>query len=135
QSVQVDQHDQAAVRRNRHAREELHVAQIFAEILDDDFVLAQNFFDDNSNLPPADIDQHHAIEAVHRLDWRQTQLLVELYHFRYNVADLGKQLAADFLDLRVGDAANLFHERQRERELALTAAHEQRLRDDERQRH
>src|SRR6266849_1201235 len=45
-TVQVDQQNKAAVRCDSRAREEFHPAQIFAQILDNDFVFAENFFHD-----------------------------------------------------------------------------------------
>ena len=49
-AVEIDQQDQAAVGRDGGAGEKFHAAEIFAEILDDDFVFAEDFFDDNADL-------------------------------------------------------------------------------------
>ena len=42
-TVQVNEQNQAAIRGNCGPRKKLHAAKIFAKVLDDDFVLAENF--------------------------------------------------------------------------------------------
>ena len=50
QTVQIHQQDQAAVGRDGGAREQFHAAEVFAEILDDDFVFAEHLFDHHADL-------------------------------------------------------------------------------------
>ena len=66
-AIQIDQQNQAAVGSDGGAGEKFHAAQIFAEILDDDFVLAENFFDDEADLAIAGVGDHHVEVAVDRL--------------------------------------------------------------------
>ncbi len=48
ETIQIDQQNQAAVGSDRGSGEELHAAQVFAEILDDDFIFAEDVLDDDS---------------------------------------------------------------------------------------
>ena len=134
EAVDIDQQNQAAVGRNGGAGKQLDLAQIFAQILDDDFILAQNFFHHHAHLASAHVDQHQAQISVDRLQARQLQGLVEAHHLGDHVAHLGNQLAANLFDLAGTDAADLLHKAQREGEGLLPALHKQRLRDDERER-
>jgi hypothetical protein len=59
-AIQIDQQNKAAIGRNGRAREELNAAQVFAQVLDNDFVFAKNFFNDEANLPASGICHHHA---------------------------------------------------------------------------
>src|SRR5256714_1336807 len=54
-AVQVDQKNKAAIRRDGRARKEFHAAQVFAQVLDDDLVLAEDFFHDQADLPVSGI--------------------------------------------------------------------------------
>ena len=49
-AIEIDQQNQAAVGRDGGAGEKFDAAEIFAEVLDDDFVFAEDFFDDQANL-------------------------------------------------------------------------------------
>src|SRR5271156_692698 len=61
----------AAVGCNRGAGEKFYAAQIFAEILDYDFVFSEDVFDDDPLRAAGDFHDDHAIVAVDWLDWRQ----------------------------------------------------------------
>src|SRR5579859_1437578 len=50
-AIQIDQQYQAAVRSNRSAGEYLYAAKIFAEALDHDFIFAENFLNNQTDLP------------------------------------------------------------------------------------
>src|SRR6266446_5723208 len=65
-AIQVDQENQAAVGCDGCAGEELDAAQILAEVLDDNFVLADDFLDNQADLAIADVGHDHAKVAV---DW------------------------------------------------------------------
>ena len=71
EAIQIDQQNQAAVGCDRGSWEELHAAQVFAEIFDDDFIFAEDVLDDDSFGPSCNLYDHHAVVAVDRLDWRQ----------------------------------------------------------------
>src|SRR6267142_3581968 len=63
-TIQVDQENQAAVGSNRGAGKKFYAAQIFAEILDYDFIFAEDFLDDQADLTIANIGDDHAEVAV-----------------------------------------------------------------------
>src|SRR5262249_5561102 len=54
--VHIDQQDQASVRSDGGAGEQLHVTHIFAQALDYDFVFANDIFHNHSNLPAGYVD-------------------------------------------------------------------------------
>src|SRR5215472_8555854 len=66
-AVQVNQQNQAAVRCNSCTGEKLYAAEIFAQVLDYDFVFADNFFNDQADLMVSGVGHHHAEKAVYRL--------------------------------------------------------------------
>ena len=116
--------------RDRRAGKEFYAAQIFAEILDDDFVFAENFFHDKANLAVARIRNYHAEISVHRFERGQAQIRVESHDFGHDVANLGKKFSANVLDFICTQAANFFDDRERQREVCRSAAHKERRRDD-----
>ena len=63
-TIEIDEQDQAAVRSDGRAWEKFYAAEILAEILDDDFVFAEDFFDDETDLAIAGVGDHHAEVAV-----------------------------------------------------------------------
>ena len=73
-AVQVDQQNEAAIGRNRRTREEFHAAQVFTQVFDNDFVLAKNFFHDETDLPVSGICHHHTEVAIDRFKRRQPQI-------------------------------------------------------------
>src|SRR6266852_5019197 len=73
-AVQVDQQNEAAIGRDRCAREEFHPAQVFAQVLDNDFIFAHNLFHDEANLPVSGICHHHPEVFIERFESRQTQI-------------------------------------------------------------
>ena len=66
-AVEIDEQNQAAVGRDGRAGEEFYAAQVFAEVLDNDFVFAEDFFDDQADLAVAGVGDDHAEVAVDRL--------------------------------------------------------------------
>src|SRR5467141_2420935 len=115
-AIQVDQENQAAVGRDGCAREELDAAQILAEVLDDDFVLADDFLDDQADLAAAGVGNHHAEVAVDGFERRQAEIGVQADNFGDYVANLGKQLAAHVFDLVGAEAADFLDYGEWERE-------------------
>src|SRR6266566_1663639 len=73
-AVQIDQQNKAAIGRNRRTREEFYPAKVLAQVLDNDFVLAQNFFHDEANLPAPGICHHHPEITIDRFERRQPQI-------------------------------------------------------------
>src|SRR5437763_807694 len=135
QAVYIDQKDQAAIGSNGRAGKHLDVAEIFTQALDHDFIFADHLFDYDANLPASHVHDHHAEEPIDRLDRFKPQDSVEPHDFGDNVANFCKLFAADLFDLVGLQAANLLHESQRHCEHVFATADEERLRDDEGQRH
>src|SRR5208282_2526629 len=96
--IQINQENQAAVGRDGGAGEKLHAAEIIAEVLDYDFVFAENFFDDNSHLFSGNFDYDHVEIAVQRFERRQGELDVEPDDFGDNVTDASEKFSADVFD-------------------------------------
>ena len=132
-AVQVDQQNQATVGRDRRARKKFYATKVFAEALDDDFVLAQNFFDDEANLAVVDVRDNHAEVTVDGFERRQAKVRIEAHNFGDDVADLGEQFSADLFDFVGANAANFFDDSQWQRKIRSSAADEESWRDDERQ--
>ena len=113
EAIQIDQQNQAAVGRDGGAGEKLDAAQIIAEILDDDFVLAENFFDDHdADLPSGDFHDDHVEIAVERLERRQGELQIEAHDLGDHVAHAGEQFSADVFDFVGLEAANFLDDSQ-----------------------
>src|SRR5208282_2677717 len=134
QPVQVNQQDEAAVGSNGGAGEELDAAQVGAQALDYDFVLAQHLFHDDANLAIRHAHEHQAEIAVHGFERRQLQLAVQAHDFGDQVAHARVQLSSHFFDFFRLDAPDFLDGGERESEHGGGAAHEQRLGDDQRQR-
>ena len=126
--------NQAAVGSDCRSGKKFYAAQVFAEILDDDFVFAEDFFHDQTDLAIAGVGHHHVEVTVDGFQRRQPEIAVEAHDFGDHVANLGEQLAADVFDFVGAQAANFFDHRQRQSEAGRSAAHEERGRDDQRQR-
>src|SRR5438105_15587942 len=132
-AVQVDQQNQAAVWRNRRAREQFHAAEIFAEILDHNFVFAENFLDHQADLMISGVSHDHAEESVDRLERRQAQIGVYTDDFGDDVADFGQQFAANVLNFVRAQAADFLDDGERHGEICRAAAHKQRRRNNKSQ--
>src|SRR5713226_5585946 len=130
-AIQIDQENQAAVRRDGCAGEELDAAQVLAEVLDDDFIFADDFLDDQADLAIAGVGHDHAEVAVDGLERRQAEIGVQADDFGDHVANLGEQLAAHVLDFVGTEAADFLDHGERKREAGAAAAHEQRGGDDQ----
>ena len=130
ETIQINQENQAAIGRDGGAGEKFHAAQIVAEVLDDDFVFTQNFFDDDTHLFSGDFHDDHMEIAVKRLERRQGELHVQAHDLGDDVAHAGEKFSADVFDFVGPEAANFFDDGQRQSEDGCAAAHEQRLRDD-----
>src|SRR5262249_28303820 len=134
QAVHVNQQNQAAIGSDRGSRKHLDVAQVFAQVFDDDFILAHHIFHHQPNLPAGSSDTHHAVVTVDGLDGIQTHCPIQTHYFGDLVADFGEHFAADFFQVNGFEAANLFNERQGQGKHRGSAAHKQGLRDDKRER-
>src|SRR5207302_712663 len=108
----VDQQDQTAVGGDSGTWEHLHVAQVFAHVLDHNLVFAEHVFDDHADLASANVDDNHAHESVDGFYARQAKRSIEAHHFSDHVAHFGQQLAADLFNIFRSQATDLFHERQ-----------------------
>src|SRR6266481_705926 len=89
-AVQVNQQDEAAIGRDRGAGEEFHLAKVFAQVLDNNFVFADNFFNDESNLPVSRICNHHAEVPIDWFERRQPQIRVQTHDLGNYVAHLSQ---------------------------------------------
>src|ERR1700722_13743262 len=98
ETIQIDEKNQAAVGSDRGAGENLHAAEIFAETLDDDFVFAEDFFDDYADFSVAGVGDDHVKVAVDGFERRQTEIGVQANDFGDDIANLGEQLTADVFD-------------------------------------
>ena len=112
EAIQINQENQAAVGRDGGAGEKFHAAQIIAEVLDDDFVFAQNFFDDHAHLLSGNFHDDHVEIAVERFERRQGELHVEAHDFGDHVAHAGEKFSADIFDFVGLEAANFFDDGQ-----------------------
>src|SRR6266446_951941 len=130
-AIQVDQENQPAVGRDGCAGEELDATQILAEVLDDDFVLAEDFLDNQADLAIAGVGHNHAEIAVDGFERRQAEIGVQTDNFGDHVANLSQQLAAHVFDLVGAEPANFLDHGERKREAGAAAAHEQRGGDDQ----
>src|SRR4029077_19373108 len=133
-AIQVDQENQAAIRCDGGAGEELDAAQVFTEVFDDDFVLAEDFLDHQADLAAAGVGHDHAEVAVDGFERRQAEIGVQADNFGDHVANLGEQLAAHFFDFVGADAANFLDHGERQSKASAAAAHEQRRGNDQGQR-
>src|SRR5262249_6326845 len=88
--VQIDKQNQTAVRRDRRAGEKLYAAKIFTEALDHDFVLAENFLDNQTDLAVVRVCHNHAEVAIDRFQRWQAEMRIEPNYFSNNIANLGQ---------------------------------------------
>src|SRR3984885_2581019 len=135
ETIQINQQNEAAIGRDRGAGEKLYAAEIIAEILDDNFIFAENFFNDDAHLFSGDFHDDHVEIAVQRFEWRQRKLDVEADDLSNYIAYAREELSADVFDFAGLEAANFFDDGQRQSEDGCAAAHEERLRDDQGERH
>ena len=133
-AVQVDEQNQTAVRRDGRAREQLYAAKIFAEVLNYDFVFAQDFFDHQPNLMVSGVCNDHPVESVNGCERGQPKIGIQANDFGNDVTHLGQQFSAHVFDFVGAQATNLFDNRQRQREIGRAAAHKKCGRNDQRQR-
>src|SRR5712664_3520300 len=134
-AVQIDQQYKAAIGRNRRTREEFYPAKVFAQVLDNDFVLAENVFHDEANLPVSSICDHHPEVTIDRFERRQPQIGIQTHDLCDHVAYLGQKFSADVFDFIGAQAADFLDDRQRQREIRRAAAHKQSRRDNQGERH
>src|SRR5882672_8422509 len=134
-AVQVDQKNQAAIRRNGRARKKFHAAKVLAQVLDNNFILAKHLFHYEADLPVSCVCDDHTEIAVDWLKRLQSQVRVQTNDFRHDVADFGQQLPAHVLDFVGTQAANFLNDRQGQRKVRRSAPHKQCRRDDQRERH
>src|SRR5208337_1754587 len=129
-TIQVDEQDEAAIRSDGGAGEELHAAEIFAKIFDYDFVFAEDFFDDEANLTIPGIGDDHAEIAVDGLERRQAEIGIKADDFSDDVANLGEEFAANIFNFIGAQAANFLHDGERKGEMIRAATYEESGRDD-----
>src|ERR1700728_3616420 len=134
-AIQIDQQYQAAVWGDRGAWEKLYATKVFAEILDDDFVFAEDLFDDQADLAIARVGYNHAEVAVEGFQRRQAEIAVETNDFGDDVANFGKEFAADVFEFVGANAADFLDDRERQDEADAAAADKQRGRNNQRQGH
>ena len=94
----IEQQNQAAIGSDGGTGEKFYAAEIFAEALDNDFVFAENFFDDQANLAIVGVGDDHPEVAVDGLERRQAKIRIEANDFGDHVADLGQELATNVFD-------------------------------------
>ena len=131
-AIQIEQKNQAPVRSDSGAGEKFYAAEIFAEALDHDFVFAENFFDDDANLTIVSVGDDHAEVAVDRFERRKAEIRVEANDFSDHIANFCEQLSANIFNLVGTKPANLFYNREWQREIRGAATHEESGRDNER---
>src|SRR5258708_13742970 len=134
QTVDVNQQDQAAVGRDGRSGKHFQIAQILAQTLDDDFVFADHILNDYSHQASGDIHDHQPVVVVGGLNGIEPKHGIETHDLCDYIAHLGKQLATDFFNVGLAQAAYLFHERQRQREHMIATTDEQGLRNNQRER-
>src|SRR4029077_5360153 len=115
--------------------EKLHSAHVIAQILDDDFILAENFLYHDAHLPARHFHDNHVKVAVQRLERRQRELKIQADYFCHHTADACEQLSSHVLDFFRPQTPNFFHDGERQRKHGGATAHEERLRNNQRQRH
>src|SRR5215469_10955040 len=76
-AIQIDQQNQAAVGSDGGSREEFYAPQILAEILDNDFIFAEDFFNNEPDLTVTGIGHYHAEIAVDGLQRWQSKIRIE----------------------------------------------------------
>src|SRR5216683_3266083 len=134
ETVHVHKQNQTAIGGNRGSGEKLYAAQVLAEVLDDHFVLAENFFDDHAHLAASGPHDHHIHVAVNRLDRRKTERGVQTNYFRDDASHFREQLPADVFYFSGAQPANFFHDGEGHRQDRGARTHKQRLRNNQRER-
>ena len=135
EAVQIDQENQAAVRCNRGARKSFTAPEIVAQILDDDFILAEDFLDNDAHMLAGNLGDHHVEVAVQWFGRWQGQLQVETHNLGDHVAYTCEQLSTYIFYVRWAQASNFFYDGEGQRKHRSAATDEQRLRDNQRERH
>src|SRR5712664_2207428 len=134
-AVQVDQQNEAAIGGNRRTGEEFYPAKVFAQVLDNDFILAENLFHDQANLAVSGICHHHSEVSIDWFERRQTQIGIQSHDLCDHVAHLCQQFSADVFDFIGAQAADFLDDRQWQRVIRRAAAHKQSRRDNQGQGH
>src|SRR5579859_1144170 len=116
-AVQIDQQDQAAIGGDRGSRKELYSPEIFAQVLDNDFIFAEHFFNHHADLPIPRVCHYHAEISIDGFKRRQPEIRVQPHNFRHNVAHLGQQFSANVLNFIRAQPPDLLHHRQRQRKM------------------
>src|SRR5713226_9598470 len=121
-AVQVDQQNEAAIGSNRRTGEEFYTAKVFAQVLDNDFVLAENVFHDEANLPVSGICHHHPEVSIEWFESRQAQIGIQSHDLSNYVTHLGQQFSADIFDFVGAQPADFLDHRQWQRESRRSTA-------------
>src|SRR6202451_462018 len=74
--------------------------QIISQVLDNDFVFAQNFFDHHAHLLAGYLYDDHVKIAVHRFERRKRQLQIEPDDFRDHIAHTREEPPAHVFNFR-----------------------------------
>src|SRR5262249_15473575 len=99
-----------------------------------DFVFAEDFFDDDADLFASDACDDHVEVAVERLKRGKVKLHVKANDFRDHVTHAREEFAADVFDVFGTQATDFLDDREGKCEDGRAAAHEERLRNDQRER-
>ena len=85
------------------------------------FEAPRGAFHDNADLASGNVADDHAVVSVHWLYALESELRIEPNHLSDDIADFGQQLAPDFFDVGLFQAADLFDKRQRHGEHVFAA--------------
>jgi len=129
-AVEIDEQDQTAVGSDGGAGEKFYAAEIFAEIFDDDFIFAEDFFDDEADLAIAGVGDDHPEIAVDGFERGKAEISVETHDFGDDIANFGEQFSADVFDFIGAEAANFFDDGEGESEAGAAATDEESGRND-----
>ena len=81
EAAHVNEQDQAAIGSDRSSGKELDVAEIFAQVLNDDFVFANDLVNEHADRASGNADEHQMTEAVYRFTLRKSKLRIEADYF------------------------------------------------------
>src|SRR5258708_6442645 len=107
-AIQIDEKNQAAIGSDGGAGEKFNAAEICAEVLGDDLVLANDFLDDQADLAISGVGDNHAEISVDGLQRRQAQIGIEANDFGDDVADFSEEFSADVLAFIGAETPNSF---------------------------
>src|SRR5579872_7188699 len=86
EAVQIDEENQAAIGRDGGAGKKLYIAEVLAQVLDHDFIFADDFFDDHADLASADVDKNETVISVDGFHRGKRELRIETNNFSDHIA-------------------------------------------------